>query len=91
MAACCGRSKSDSHYDDDVNQSKPVDVIPKNDIPLSRIHNLLDGMAKDKDAKNEDANDDLENPSDDEQGRAHQQALKQSEQMLNAMTTTSKL
>ena len=91
MAACCGKSKSDLNNFQDTDQAKPLDVIPNNDLPLFRIHQLLDNMGNTSETKNKDSIEKSEHSSEDEQGCAHAEALKQSDQMTQALITTSKL
>ena len=91
MAANCGKGSS-ADNDGDVEETPGKhEHVPNNSLSLSRLHNLLDGMAKDAKNENSKEGDDDNEDDMDPEDEAHAKATHQSPQMKHALQVATEL
>jgi len=97
MAACCGKSsKTDDAVDGDDDKHEKPREIPGNQLPLGRVHAILDRMSSakpDSRKRTPEDNEGAEQPhaKETDEEDVDQEALKQSDAIRDAMQTTARL
>jgi hypothetical protein len=91
MAACCGKSKSGRESTEDLgDDSAKVHELPANEVPLGRVHDILDRMSRQEDDAPRSRKADAEEGVEDDEN-VDEKALRQSTQVRGSMQMTAKL
>ena len=91
MAACCGKSKGDRDGLMDVEEEAArTKELPGNDLPLARVHAILDRMSQQEGTSEKAESKDPEEEAPEEEV-AEEKALCQSGQIRGSMQVTAKL
>ena len=88
MAACCGKSKRDEEPEEEAGQGGRALSVPPNELPLARVHTILERMAQEGTAAKRDAK---KRATDEAGSDSDDKALQQSGAVSNAMQLTARL